>query len=224
MDDLPTSLFALIIFICFVTPGFVFEMLRERRRPPVIQSAFREISVIVVASVSFSLLACFILFLLRPIRPQIYPDFQQLAQQPANYSADHLINVVWLVAAVVALAVGMAWIWDFILQRVHRRPRGTPFPVWYEVLTGKGRPDGAKAVALSVELINGARIQGAVMTHGLNKDLELDWLVLGWHSQWSLRSCGPYGDFEPLGKEWSYTVVSADEIRSVSVAYLSTEE
>ena len=62
------------------------------------------------------------------------------------------------------------------------------------------------------------------MTHGLNKDLELDWLVLGWHSQWSLRSCGPYDDFEPLGKEWSYTVVSADEIRSVSVAYLSTEK
>jgi len=180
--------------------------------------------VVIVASVFFSLPAILILFLLRRVVPRVFPDLQELAEQPAKYSAGHLANVIGLIVAVVALAVAMAVIWHLILQLIQRLPRVTRDPVWFELMAGRGRAEGSKAVALSVELTNGACIEGAVKAHGLNKDTELEWLVLESHSKWPLRSRSPNGSFQDQGEGWSYVVISAEEIRTATVAYLDTRK
>jgi hypothetical protein len=84
--------------------------------------------------------------------------------------------------------------------------------------------EGSKAVALSVELKEGARIEGVVKAHGLNKDTELEWLVLESHSEWPLKSRSPNGQFQNLDDGWSYVVISADEIRTATVAFLDTKK
>ncbi|WP_264028757.1 DUF6338 family protein [Mycobacterium mantenii] len=219
---MPTSLLALIIFICFVTPGVVFELLRERRRPPRTYSTFRETGVIIAASVLFSLPAIVILFLIHGFEPRPFPDLQKLAESPGKYAPDHLGSVVGLIVAFVAVAVGIAAIWDLILQLFRRRAPVTPFPVWYEILIGEARDKVGEAVGVLLELKEGGRVMGAVKTHGFNKDSELDWIVLEHNSLCPLKIGSPNGELKEPGKGWTYLAVSADEIRVAKIAYLAT--
>ena len=50
----PDTLGALLAFLVFVAPGLCFELLRERRRPALEQTAFREASRIALTSLLFS--------------------------------------------------------------------------------------------------------------------------------------------------------------------------
>jgi hypothetical protein len=222
---LPTTLFALILFICFVTPGFIFEMCRERRRPPRSYSALRETSIIVVSSLAFSLPAIFVLGVLQMIKFPHFPDLQKLAEHPAEYSADNLMAVTLLIVGTVGFAVLIALGWDAGLQMIRRSPVVTRDSVWFEVLVGRARRKDSEAVAVTIELKNGAAILGAVKAHGLNNDNELEWIVLKTHSQWPLQSRSPSGKSpQPIGAAWSYYVVSAEEIRAATVGYLDTPE
>jgi hypothetical protein len=105
---LPTTLFAFILFICFVRPGFIFEMRRERHRPARSYSALRETSIIVVSSVAFSLPAILVLGGLQKIHFPGFPDLQQVAEHPAAYSATNLVAVTLLIVGTVVFAVLIA--------------------------------------------------------------------------------------------------------------------
>jgi hypothetical protein len=219
---LPTSLFAFILFVCFVTPGFVFEMRRERHRPPRSYSALRETSLVVISSVFFSLPAILVMGVLQATHVPGFPDLRSLAEQPSKYSAEHIPEVVLLILSTVAFAVLIAVICDAGLQFKHHAPVVTREPVWFELLSGRAKPKDAKAVIVTVELTSGAAVLGAVKAHGLTEDSELDWLVLGAHPKFHLQSRSPNGAWRDVGEDWRYYVISASEIRAVTVAYLDT--
>jgi hypothetical protein len=222
---MPTTVLALILFLCFATPGLVFELLRERSRPARQYSALRELSVIIVASVGFSIPAAIVLLLVRLKRRSWFPDFNQLTTSPAQYSASHLPQVIGSLVALIALAVLLALLTDTVLRRID------PFdgvirnnPTWFEMISGRGRPRGANAVIVSVELKNGASIQGAVKAHETGKDQALAWLILQPHSAIEFAVRNPDGKLVPIPQGWDYSVIAGDEIRSAHVAYVKTEK
>jgi Family of unknown function (DUF6338) len=221
----PTSLFGFILFVCFVTPGFIFLMRRERRHAPRNYSALRETSIIVISSVSFSLPAILALVQLQAWHFPGLPDLQALGDKPAEYSLKHLTAVVLLIVAIVVFAVVLAILWDYVLQLIYKDPLVTPNSIWTEVLTGKARRPDSKAVALSIELKNGAAIEGAVKAHGVRNDTnELEWIALKSHSKWPMRNRSPSGTFQTLVNSWTYYMVSGEEIRAATVAYLDIED
>ncbi|WP_255396641.1 DUF6338 family protein [Mycobacterium sp. E3198] len=218
---MPTTLFGFILFICFVTPGFIFLMRRERRHAPRNYSALRETSIIVISSVGFSLPAILALAQLQAWHFPGLPDLDQLAETPEKYALAHLTAVVLMVVSIVAFAVVLAMLCDCVIQLINRDPLVTPNSVWTEVLTGKARRKKSKAVALSIELKNGAAIEGAVKAHGVKNDTnELEWIALRSHPQWPMRSRSPSGQFQSLVSSWSYYMVAGDEIRAATVGYL----
>jgi 3-deoxy-D-manno-octulosonic-acid transferase len=180
---MPSTLFALLLFLCFITPGLVFEILQERSRPARQYTALRETSIIVIASVAFALPAAIIILLVRVAARSWFPDFSELATRPAQYSASHLPQVIGFIVELIVLAVGFAWITDRVIRRRHP-PHAVirNNPTWFEMLDGQVRPDDTKAVIVSAELKNGASIQGAVKAHESGKDQALAWLVLQPHS------------------------------------------
>jgi hypothetical protein len=179
---------------------------------------------IVVSSVAFSLPAVAGLLELQAHHFPGFPDLELLAEQPAKYTAAHLAAVVWLTVLSVALAVGLAFVWDGLLQVCRPAPLVTPESVWFEVLVGRARDRNSKAAIVTVELKDGGAIMGKVKAHGLNDDSKLDWIVLGSHSQCPLQSRGKNGVFQVLGPNWPYYVVSGDEIRAATVGYAPTAE
>jgi Family of unknown function (DUF6338) len=62
---IPQTAAALLAFPALVAPGIVFENLRERRRPSIEQTTFREISGIALASLYFTVLSLTLLAGLR---------------------------------------------------------------------------------------------------------------------------------------------------------------
>jgi hypothetical protein len=221
---MPSTLFALILFLCFITPGFVFEILQERSRPARQYTALRETSVIVIASVAFTLPAAIIILLVRLVERPWFPDFYELANRPAQYSASHLPQVIGFVVELVVLAVGFAWIADRVFRRrypPHAVIRNNP--TWFEMLDGQVRPDDTKAVIVSAELKNGASIQGAVKAHESGKDQALAWLVLQPHSAISFGVRNPDGTFVEVPAGWANSVIAGDEIRTANIAYVKSE-
>ena len=221
---MPSTILALVLFLCFVTPGLVFELLQERSRPARQYSALRETSIIVVASVAFTLPAAIIILLVRLAERSWFPDFYQLADRPAQYSASHLPQVIGFIVELVLLAVGFAWITDRAL-RLRHPPHAVirNNPTWFEMLDGQVRPEGTEAVIVSAELTNGASVQGAVKAHEPGKDQALAWLVLRRHSAIKFGVRSPDGTFVDIPPGWAYTVIAGDDIRSANIAYVKSE-
>lgn len=223
---MPTSVLALVLLLCFATPGIIFEILRERSRPARKYSVLRETGLIVVGSVCFTLPAAGILLAVGFVWQEWLPDFPRLADKPKEYAASHLPQVVLFVVGVVAVAVLLAVIADYVSQWIRPpRSRISSSPSWFEVIDGVCRPDSAKAVIISVELKNGASVQGSVKGYewGVD-DHSLAWLVLQKHSKIQFASRTPDGKLTQIPAGWAYIVIQGNEVRTATVAYVNSEE
>jgi hypothetical protein len=76
---IPQTILALVGFLFLVAPGLVFEIRRERRRPVLEETTFREVSRTALASLVFSVLALAILAWVRAKWPESMPDPGPLA-------------------------------------------------------------------------------------------------------------------------------------------------
>ena len=228
----PSTVLALVLFLCFVTPGLLFELLRERSRPARQYSAIRETSVVVAASVLFTLPAAALLLLLRlylskrfpASESKWFPDFEALAGKPAQYSATHLAQVIIFILALLAIAGLLAFVVDRIFRRLE--PPGGKLrnnPIWFDLLDGPFRPSGAKAVIAAVELKNGGIVLGAVVGYESKADQALAWLVLRAHSQIEFAVSHPDGNLLPVGQQWQYMFIPGDEVRAVSAGFSDKE-
>lgn len=219
---MPSTILSLVLFLCFVTPGFVFELLRERSRPARQYTALRETSVIVVASVAFTLPAAIIILLVRLAERSWFPDFYELASRPAQYSASHLPQVIGFIVELIVLGVVFAWLADRVIRRHPPHAVIRNNPTWFEMIAGQVRPADTEAVIVSAELTNGASIQGAIKAHEPGKDQALAWLVLQPHSAIKFGVRNPDGTFVDIPPGWAYTVIAGDEIRSANIAYVKS--
>lgn len=94
-----------------MTPGIVFELLRERRRPGYSETVFREVSRVAATSTLFSGLSLLLLLGVRAVRPDWFPDTARAAGEgAAQYLATQDTAIALLTIAEVALACGLAWL------------------------------------------------------------------------------------------------------------------
>lgn len=225
---MPSTVLGLVLFLCFITPGLIFELLRERSRPARQYSVLRETSVVIVASVSFLVPAVLMLLFARfcigerrpDLESQWFPHFYAMAKEPAQYSASHLAQVVSFIIAAIALAGLLACAMDLALRR--RYPSAGAVrkdPLLFDVLDGPFRPPDARAVIAAVELKNGAIVHGAILGHESKTDQTLAWLAVRQHSQIKYAIRQPDGNLVEIPDQWEYILIPGDEVRAINAGF-----
>jgi Family of unknown function (DUF6338) len=71
---IPETFAALYAFLGLVAPGLIYQILREKRRPAVDETAFREASRIALTSLVFTTVATLLMTLLGVVAPGLFPD------------------------------------------------------------------------------------------------------------------------------------------------------
>jgi len=155
----PGSWLSVLFFVLLVAPGLLFELLSERRRAGVPESAFREISRVVLASLGFSGLALGILAIVRAVHPAWMPSPAMLFGSPGTYLARHYGFVLWALVAEGLLALGAVGLAHLALARIQGAAI-RPVSTWRQVFR-RDCPEGCD-VFVRVRLSNGIVYAGAV--------------------------------------------------------------
>jgi hypothetical protein len=214
---IPTTAASLFIFFALVTPGLSFELLRERRRPAVEETAFREASRIALASVGFNSAAGIVLIVVRLIYPSWIPDPHAWLLAPKPYLVGHyqLIAVAGLLQMIlsVAFAVATDWIW-------RRNASGDirPGGVWFSLF----RTDKPRRTLpwLSAKLVDGTQVAGFLSCYVSSEDPARSELVLMHNVKGAgLQLREPGAEVEQL-LTWNYVLLRGDQISYLKVKYL----
>ncbi len=225
---MPSTVLGLVLFLCFITPGLIFELLREHSRPERKYTVLRETSVVVVASVGLLLPATAVLLLARNCVGEVAPAFElrwfphlyALAKAPAQYSASHLAPVVLFILLAVSLAGLFAYVADRALCWKYPSAGAVrPNPLLFDVLNGRYRPSNAQSVIAAVELKNGAAIYGAILGYESKNDKTLAWIAMMPHSQISYAIRKPHGTLEDIPRQWRYIFIPGDEVRTINASF-----
>lgn len=217
---MPETVGSFVAFLLLVTPGLVFELLRERSRPERARSTFRETSVVVVASVVFSAVALVVLLVVRRVQPNWLPSPADLVESPGKFASDHLALVARTLAAHLVLACSVAFGWHRLL--CWKRPGGniSPNPAWFEIIRGNANPRKDRVLVV-VELPDGSAVRGVVKGYDLKPDQSLRTLVLGSTASNPLTTRqAETGTESQLGKDWAYVVVPGEALKLASVAFV----
>jgi hypothetical protein len=113
----PSTWLSVLLFLLFVAPGLTFDLLSQRRRAGLSDSAFREISRIVLASLFFSGAALGVLVALYFLGVGWLPaPARLLAADGGNYARANLDLVSYALLVEVGLALALATAFHVILQ------------------------------------------------------------------------------------------------------------
>jgi hypothetical protein len=137
---LPETLGALLAFLAFVVPGLAFELLRERRRPFVEETAFREASRIALTSVLFTGAALVVLAVIYAVEPSWLADPRAWLHDGQRYVERHLGLVARTLALTTALSLLLAVAMDWLFRR-SAPGRIVPGSIWFSVFR-QHRPTG----------------------------------------------------------------------------------
>jgi len=155
----PGSWLSVLFFVLLVAPGLLFELLSERRRAGIPESAFREISRVVLASLGFSGLALGILAIVRTVHPVWMPSPAMLFGTSGTYVARHYGLVLWALVAEGLLAFGAVGLAHLLLAR-RQGAAIRPVSTWRRVFRHDCPADCD--VFVRVRLSNGIVYTGAV--------------------------------------------------------------
>lgn len=226
---MPTSFVGLLIFIGFLTPGFLYAGQRRALVPQAERSPLMETAAVVSVSLATNALVIALFGVVRWLLPGRTPDVGALLRSGADYAVDHLPYVLgWATVLLVgscAIAVGAARIDSYVpkdnvrgrvltrLQRGKGRLGAVLPPViiessaWCETL----RACPGNYVHAGLELAGGCYVSGRVVwfSTGLEETGDRE-LVLGP----PLKMRTAEGVIEPAVER---VVVSAREIRRMDV-------
>ena len=136
----PETLGAILVFLAFIVPGLAFELLRERRRPFIEETAFREASRISLTSMLFSLGALAILALLQYLGVTWLVDGGRWISEGRAYASSELGRVTATMLAFVGLSLSLSLLTDWLLRR-SAPGRIVPGSVWFSLFR-QHRPVG----------------------------------------------------------------------------------
>lgn len=210
----PESLAAVYAFLAFVAPGLVFQLLRERARPALDESAFREASRVALTSLVFTTVSILVLTLFSVIVPGVLVDLAEWMQSQSAYVGDHLWLVAWSVFAEVGVACILAWLAAAALSKWVDDPsvKISKKNVW-ELAILESRPHG-KVAWVAVELKDDVTVWGYV--HYFTTDLPLE--------DRELSLMGPGLSIRRKGEERKnldvqYLLVPGPEVRRMKVSF-----
>jgi Family of unknown function (DUF6338) len=163
---IPSSVPALFGFLFLVAPGVAYEIHRERRRPALQQSTFREASRVALWSLVFTTAAVAVLALARFALPRLLPDPSAwLAEK--GYAKQHGGAVGTFIVLEVTLAQVMAWGTAAVVGR-HDRSRIRQGDIWHKVFAADvPRNREVQAVILT----DNAEYRGTIVGYTVNADV-----------------------------------------------------
>lgn len=212
---MPTTFVGLLIFVAFLTPGFLYTSVRRRLAPQSERSALSETTSVVTISLATNAVVVGVFGLVRWIAPSDTPDVGALLEDRASYWRDHLAYVTaWSGALLVAscvLAV-VAARWEGPRKAVDRVlvPTIIDESAWSRVFSA---PEGCYVFA-HVEMLDGGAVSGRVVWFNteVRETVDRD-VVLG--PPLSIR--GTWFEHE-LGAE--RVIISARVIQRIDVSYV----
>jgi hypothetical protein len=210
----PGSWLSVLFFFVFVAPGATFVLLSRRRRATFEESAFLEISRIVLASLIFSGLALLVLAVVRYFEPDWLPDPSRLvANEGTDYFRQRYALVLRALVIWTAIACAAAWATNWLVGRFQGGASIKPVSAWSQVFKGDCPPQHHAFVR--VRLNNGVVYSGLVAS--FSSDLEADGreLVLAQ----PLASKTGTNELAPVPAQYQRVVIRGDSIDVMSVEY-----
>ena len=214
---MPTDLVGVAFYVLLILPGVMFAISRERHRPRIKQSTFRETATAIFASTAIVSAFVFLVALASLLFPSVHDEVARFLVDPGLYSRDHFEAFVLTGFVFLSVATWGAW-WlggkradDLIFNRRTEDPNRDS---WGYVFT---RKPGARNF-VGVQLKEGTWAQGFVDTYGnvgeegMPKALTLIGAI-------SIRP--PEGELEPYDGE--VVVIKDAEILYMTVTYMADE-
>jgi hypothetical protein len=169
---LPDSLATLLAFLGLVTPGLTYQFLRERARPALDESAFREASRVALTSavLTAASLGTLVAFSAR------YPTWVVSVPAWLRGGGDYVATNPWLVTMSVVAAVLVACVYAllahvaFCLGQRYGKSRVSKSDVWYQLFVADV-PKG-KVPWVVVKLNDGTHLWGHVDFFTVGRPLE----------------------------------------------------
>jgi hypothetical protein len=218
---IPEGFATLYAFLGLVTPGLVYQLLRERARPALEETSFREASRVALTSAVLTTAAILTIALVSRLQPAWVVDVDTWIEQGTSYLGSNTTLVAWTVVATVTLACVYALVAhvaaNVLGSRSKTRIENTD--VWYQLLVEDVPKGQVPWVAIKTE--KGTWIWGHVDFFTVGKSLD--------DREISLK--GPElaieesGDASPKTEHyWRRICVRASEIAIMKVTYEPKKE
>jgi hypothetical protein len=204
----------LLTFFLLVAPGIVFQIRRERRRPYVERTAFREASIVALASFVLSGLSLLLLIGLRMLAPDLMPDPGAWLQDGSAYVKGHYQVVAGFLFAQGFLAIGLALLVEEVTGR-EQVPSIHEVSAWYR-LFHEQVPPGTRPF-VGVGLTDGSMYFGYVAGYSVEHQPAVRELELGGDALFHQR---PDASLRELPSHWERVLIPSSSIRSLWVSYL----
>ena len=209
-----TSIVAVLTFLLFTAPGFLFQLLADRRRPSVTESAFRDASRVLFSGLIFSMASLGLLAMGQLVGLDAVPDLRLLILQPRADLAENYASLFAFVVLVLSVSLVLAVLCHVALRRL-TVGLIVPRSAWDQVLK-ESVPPGTR-VRVRVKTESGTVVVGDLssFTAGMvvpdERELALE------QPLWIKARSGT--ELKRIDKEWQRHIFSGRNIVSISVAY-----
>lgn len=159
---IPDGIATLYAFLGLIAPGLLYQLQRERARPTLEETAFREASRVAFTSLIFTTLSITLLIGASRLAPQLFVDLAAWIDKGNSYLESHLWLVATSIMVEVALACAIAGLAAYTIDKIKPRTGSSivKTSVWYQLFQGD-LPKDKVAWALA-ELSDGTLIWGFV--------------------------------------------------------------
>ncbi len=130
----PSTGLTIIFFLLLVAPGLLFDLLSERWRAGISESAFREASRVVLASFILSSVGLGVVGIIRTFAPSLMPSPRELILHGNAYIGVHYALIIQALAVQSAVAFGLAFLAHLYLSQSHQGPPMRAVSTWHQVL------------------------------------------------------------------------------------------
>lgn len=209
----PVNVWSAVFFLVLVAPGLLYDLIAETRSARQKESAFREISRVVLASLAFSALPLLAITLTGDLGvTDALPDPSRWARSGSTYALDNYAAVVF--SLVLQCLLSCALVAAFHRFKHHRNPKLVATPTWRKVFRDDN-PSGAAPI-VRVKTTSGSTYVGELSDYTQSWDEDRD-LVLAPPLQ--VKPEG--GQLTGMPEDWQRVIIPSNSIQTITVRYLS---
>ncbi|WP_139177055.1 DUF6338 family protein [Geodermatophilus siccatus] len=208
----PSTWVSVLLFVILIAPGLLFDILSARRRVGAPESAFRETSRVILASLAFSGFAFLVIATIRTLVPAWMPDPTPLIADFHGYMQRHYRLVLRALVLELLLALAAASVAHAFLAR--RQGAGLrPVSAWVKVF--RNNAPAGRLPYVRVRLTNGTVYMGYVAHYTANIEGGDREIVLSPPMFAKLEG----KPLSPIPAEWERLVIGGGVIENINVQY-----
>ncbi len=130
----PSTWLSVVLFFLLVAPRLLFYLLAERRRVGAQESAFREVSRVVLASLAFTTVGLVAVAVVRVVHPTWMPDPRVMLRDGHRYLNAHYSAVGWAFVVAGGASLVSAIAVHYVLAKGKKGPPLRQVSAWTTVL------------------------------------------------------------------------------------------